>query len=163
MSGYHSQQTILRPDENTGHRTERHKSAKSESAKAKSRRPQPSVKWIEHPSAIVIRQPAPRLRTDKRPAKHRVHEPASARKRRPAQSHAVRPPTISVSSDRIPRSVRVKVRDPRSVVRRAHILLRCARRRRHGILATRNPAVEIIIVWKPRDFRGLLIARAHRK
>ena len=145
MHRHQPNQAGLRANENSRHRPERRKSVKPK-AKSKSRRPQPSKKRVEYPAAEVIRQPAPRLRADERRAEHRIHKPAATREGRPAQPHSVRPPAISVSADRIPRTVGVKVRYSRGVVRRVHVLLTRVRCRRHGVFSSSNPAIEIVIL-----------------
>src|SRR5258708_28577688 len=86
MRRHEPQQTGLRADENAGHRTERRNSVKP-SAETKPRRPPTSKKRIKHPAAIVIRQPAPRLRPDERPAKHSIHQPPPPTKSYPPQPH----------------------------------------------------------------------------
>src|SRR5207245_3028491 len=84
MRRHQAEQTSFRPDEYARHWPERNKSIKPKSAKSKSRRPQPSIKWVKYPSAVVIGQPSPRLRADKCRAVNRISEPTPASKRRPS-------------------------------------------------------------------------------
>src|SRR6266403_1812659 len=161
MHGHHSQQSRLRAYEYPRHRPERNKSVKA--AKPKSWRPQPPIPRLEYPASVVIRQPAPRLRTHKCPAKRRIHKPTSARERRPPQPHSVRPPAISISVDRIPRPIRIKVRHSRAVGTRVHVLPPGIRRGSHRLFAPGNPPIEFIALRQPRNLRRLLVPRAHRQ
>src|ERR1700687_1759263 len=109
MRRHQPEQTCLRADENASHRPKWRNSVEAQ-AESKPRRPQPSKKRVEYPAPIVIRQPAPGLRADKRPAEGWIHEPTATREGRPAEPHSVQTPAISVAADRVPRALGIEVR-----------------------------------------------------
>src|SRR6266702_5077448 len=114
-------------------------------AKTKARRrPYPAVSRREYPAAIVIRQPAPRRRTDKCIAEERILIPPAIAERRPAEAHPERPPAVAIPGHRIPRAVGVEIPKARRIVRRIHILRGIVRCSRHTVNAAGYPAVEIV-------------------
>src|SRR5579859_4881925 len=102
-------------------------------------RPHPPVKRRENPSAIVLRQPAPRRRTYKRIAKKRILVPTAVTEGRPAEAHAERPPAVTIAAHRKPRTVCVEITKARRIVRRIYVLRGIVRGGHHAVNAPGNP------------------------
>ena len=145
----HNPHSARRPHPHSRHRSPTSNAARSERTR---RAPHPAHARPKQPSAVVIRQPAPGLSADKAPAKKRVEVPRSVIKWRPAHSNSIRPPAVSITRHREPRSVCIEVRIARGVAGGIRVLHRGIRRRAYALDSSGNPLVKVIA--RRRAFHG---------
>src|ERR1700722_206717 len=106
----------------------------SHAAIAESRRsPQPTDPRLEKPTTIVVRQPSPRLASNKGPTKLRPIKPVAVVERRPTNPNPIRLPTVAQPPDRIKTAVGVQVTETGNVRRSIGILHRRSRRGDHAV------------------------------
>src|SRR4029077_18255485 len=85
--------------------------------KGASWRPNPTQAGMENPTAVVIRQPAPRLTADESPASERwVEIPLTHLKRIPTKRNAIRPPAITEAVNGIPSAVSIEITETGGVI-----------------------------------------------
>src|SRR5215831_6225320 len=107
--------------------------------------PHPSEPWLENPPAIVIWQPAPRLRANKHPiVKKRIEIPISHLKWIPAERNSVGSPAVAIPCDRIPAAVSIKIAKTGIVVIHTGVLPRPGNRLLPGLKPAVHPLIEIV-------------------
>jgi len=126
------------------------------------RRPDPTIGRREDPTAIVIRQPAPRCGTDEGPAKTGIVKPIAVGEGRPTKCGTKRTPAVAEATKRIPRAVGVEVAEPRGVGGRIHVQRRVVGGCYNGVDAAGNPRVEVVVIGEASNFGILGIGGVNR-